>query len=131
VKNTTKNQQGFTIIEIVVTLFIIGVTLILFRATANSLLLNKSDRFREIALHIADKKLQTVRTTTFASIPASGTFTDTQLSTIPNGQATMTVTDINSKLKDVSIVVTWSGPKNGSTQQVHLETYVASGGLGQ
>jgi prepilin-type N-terminal cleavage/methylation domain-containing protein len=126
-----KSQSGFTVIEVLITLFMIGVTVMLFQATANAVVLNKYGRFREIALRIADKKLQTVRTTAFASIPATGTFSDSLLSTIPNGQATITTTDINSNLKDVMVTITWRRPDNSSTQQVQLQTYIYRGGLGQ
>lgn len=130
-KTQKKSQSGFTVIEVLITLFMIGVTVMLFQATANSVVLNKYGRYREIALRIADKKIQTTRTTAFASIPATGSFTDSALSTLPNGQATMTTTDINDNLKDVRIVITWLRPDNSSTQQVQLQTYIYRGGLGQ
>ena len=126
-----KNQLGFSVIEVVITLFMIAVTLMLFQATANSVVLNKYSRYREIALRIADNKLQTIRTTAFASIPASGTFADSQLSSLPNGVGTITTSDITSTLKDVSVVVKWTKPGGSGTQQVQLQTYIASGGLGQ
>jgi prepilin-type N-terminal cleavage/methylation domain-containing protein len=131
VKTQKKSQSGFTVIEVLIALFMIGVTVMLFQATANSVVLNKYGRYREIALRIADKKIQTVRTTAFASIPATGSFADPLLSTIPSGTAVMTTTDINNNLKDVRIVITWRRPDNSSTQRVQLQTYIYRGGLGQ
>jgi Tfp pilus assembly protein PilV len=130
-KPKTKRQAGFSVIEVLITLFMVGVTLMLFQATANSIVLNKYGRYREVALRIADQKIQTVRTTSFASIPASGSFSDPQLSLIPSGAANLTVTDINDDLKDVQVIVTWRSPNNNSTQQIQLQTYVSRGGLGQ
>lgn len=125
------SQKGFTIIEIVITLFMIGVTLVLFQATANSVVLNKYGRYREIALRIADNQMQTIRTTAFASIPPSGNFVDSGLASIPNGLGTLTVTDVSSTLKIVTVTVTWTKPGVPGNQMVELETYVYSGGLGQ
>ena len=126
-----KYQIGFSVIEVLITLFMIAVSLILFQATANAIVLNKYGRYKEIALRIADKKIETVRTTAFASIPASGSFADAQLSSLPNGQATITTTDLTATLKDVVVTVTWTKPSGSGTQQVQLETYISSGGLGQ
>lgn len=103
----------------------------LFQATANSVVLNKYGRYREIALRIADQKIQTVRTAPFASIPTTGTFNDPLLSSLPNGQATITTTDLEDNLKDVAVVITWTNPANNGTQQVQLQTYIYQGGLGQ
>jgi Tfp pilus assembly protein PilV len=132
-KAQTKNhyQQGFSVIEVLITLFMIGATLMLFQATANAIVLNKYGRFREIALRVADKKIQSLRTTAFTQLPESGSFTDSQLASIPDGQASLTITEISPTLKDVSVDVTWTNPQNDGTQQVHLQTFVGSGGLGQ
>lgn len=130
-KPKPSGQNGFSIIEVVITMFIVGITLVLFEATANSLVLNKYGRYKEIALRIADKKMQTIRTTAFASIPASGTFSDSQLSQLPNGQASITTSDISTTLKDVTVTITWTKPSGLGTQQMELQTYVSSVGLGQ
>ncbi len=126
-----RHQDGLTVIEVVITLFIIGVTLVLFAVAANSIVLNKSSKYKEIALRIADQKIQTVRNASFSSIPASGTFSDPQLSSLPNGQGNITVSDISATLKNVAVVVTWTNPKTQGTQQIQIQTYMASGGLGQ
>ena len=126
-----RHQDGLTVIEVVITLFIIGVTLLLFAVAANSIVLNKSSKYKEIALRIADQKIQTVRNASFSSIPASGTFSDPQLSSLPNGQGNITVSDISATLKNVAVVVTWTNPKTQGTQQIQIQTYMSSGGLGQ
>lgn len=117
--------------EVVVTLFLIGVTLLLFQVTAKSLVLNKYNRYREVALRIADKELQTLRTTPFASLPSSGSFSDSLLSTLPNGQGAITITDINSRLKDVTVTVSWNNTSGTATQSIRLQTYIDQGGLGK
>jgi hypothetical protein len=71
------------------------------------------------------------RSTAFGSIPASGTFTDPRISELPNGVGTITVTDLNTKTKDVIVTVSWENPGSEGTQTVQLETYITQGGLGQ
>ncbi len=131
-RHTNKtNQTGFTLIEVLVTILLIGVTLVIYHGTSQSVVLNKWSRYKEIALRIADQKVQTLRTTSYSSIPASGTFTDPLISSLPDGAGTITVTDLNTKTKDVVVTVTWSNPQGTGTQQVQLETYITQGGLGQ
>ncbi len=105
--------------------------LILYQATSQSVVLNRYGRFKEIALRIADQKIQVMRTTAYASLPASGTFTDPLLSSIPQGAGTITVSDENARLKRVSVLVKWKSPQGSGTQQVQLDTFIAQGGLGQ
>ena len=123
-KKTKSTQLGFGVIEVVITMFLIGSSLLLFQATANSLVLNKYGRYREVALRIADQKMQTLRTVAFVSLPVSGSFNDPRLSSIPDGQAILTVTDVNNLLKDVVVTVTWDNPQGSGREQIQLETYI-------
>ena len=128
---TIPGQSGFTVIEVLITLFMIGASLVLFQATTNSIILNRQGGYKEIALRIADKKIQTIRTTPFASIPASGSFADPALASLPNGQANLTVTDASATLKDVTVTVSWTHYTGTGTSEIKLQTYVLQGGLGQ
>lgn len=126
-----KSEQGFTLIEVIITMFLIIVTLMIYQVTSNAVALNKANRHKEVALRIADQKLQSLRTTAFDSIPASGAFSDSMLSTIPDGAGTITVSDINDQTKDIIVTITWTNPQTTNTQQLSLETYVTEGGIGQ
>ncbi|QQS22733.1 prepilin-type N-terminal cleavage/methylation domain-containing protein [bacterium] len=130
-QNSTKTQSGFSIIEVVVTLFIIGLTLVLLQMSANSVVLNKQARYKEIATRIADQKMQSIRTTDFDSIPSTGTFNDSLMSSIPSGAGNITVVDVNDTLKDVTVRVTWSNSRSNGNNSVELQTYITEGGLGQ
>ncbi len=127
----TPIQNGFTLIEVLVTVFLIGVSLVLYEATSKTVVTNRMNRYRESALRIADKKMQSLRTTSFASLPSTGSFTDSQMSEIPNGAGNITVTDLNSKTKDVKVTVTYLNQQTNQTQSVDLETYITQGGIGQ
>lgn len=130
-KKSQLNEQGFGIIEVVVTLFIIAVTLLLFESTANSIILNRYGRYRETALRIADKEMQTLRANTFADLPPSGSFSDPLLSSLPDAQAQLDIADVSNLLKDVTVTVSWVNPDSSNRQQVQLRTYITQGGIGQ
>lgn len=126
-----KTQSGFTLIEVIITMALIVATLVVYNVTSKMVLVNRSDRYKEIALRIADQKMQNLRTTAFSSLPSSGSFSDTLLSSLPGGSGNMTLTTLNAKTKDVVVTVTWNNPTGTGTQQVQLQTYITEGGIGQ
>ena len=130
-KQRKLNQSGFSVIEVLITLFIIGVTLILYQTASHTIILNRYGRYREVALRIADQKIQTMRTTAFASLPTTGSFSDSMLSSLPQGAGMVTVSNEGTRLKKVTVVVTWRSPQGTGTDRVQLETYITQGGLGQ
>lgn len=129
-RGKTDKNSGFSIIEVVITIAMVGLMLVVYQTSANTVVLNKGSNYQEIALRIASSKLQTLRTQPYASLPASGAFADSLLSSLPQGQGTLTVTDYNAKTKQIKATVSWRNPK-GKTQQVNLETLITQGGLGQ
>ena len=132
--NQTKrkhSQSGFTLIEVVVTILLIGATLVLYNATSKIVVINKVNKYKEVALRIADEKVQTLRVAGYSAVPASGSFSDSLISSLPGGAGTLTVSDVNAGTKSVLVTVSWTNPQNGSTQQVRLTTYIAEGGIGQ
>lgn len=126
-----KNQQGFGIMEVVVTLFIIGTTLLLFAIVSNAIVLNKYNRYKEIALRIAEHELQELRTTPYANLPGSGSLTNSQLSSIPQGTASLVISEISTGLTEATVTVSWRNPSATGTQQVNLATYIWQTGLGK
>jgi prepilin-type N-terminal cleavage/methylation domain-containing protein len=125
-----QNQAGFTIIEVIVTLFIMGTILVLYQASSNTIVSTTETKNEDIALRVATTELQTLRAGGYSSLPASGTFTDTQLTSIPSGAASMTLSDYNATTKQVTVTVTWADPRTSKTKNVSLTTLIAnSGGL--
>ena len=114
-----------------VTLFIIGVTLIMFQVISNSIVLNKYNRYKEVALRIAENQLQELRTTAYASLPASGSFNNSLLSSIPEGAGSMTITEVDDGFTQATVTVTWRNPKDNGDQSVNLSTYIWQWGLGK
>lgn len=107
-----------------------GVFFIIVQTSARVITLNRGSKYQETALRIANSKLQNLRTTAYNSLPASGNFNDGLLSSLPNSQATLTMTDYNSKTKQAEVTVSWRNP-TGQTVQVQLHTLITQGGLGQ
>jgi prepilin-type N-terminal cleavage/methylation domain-containing protein len=124
-------QHGFTVIEVLITLFVIAASLMIFQASSRTIILNRQSEYREIALRIADKKLQSIRTTPFANIPTSGSFSDPALSNLPDAQASLTVANTSDSLKDVTVTVTWTNPSANKTESINLQTIIMQGGIGQ
>lgn len=127
----SNQQSGFSILEVLISLLIIGAGLVIYTASTNSVILNKNTRHSEIALRIAATKIDSLRTTPFASLPGSGSFTDPSLASLPNGQANLTVSDFNAKTKEITVVVSWLEPGSNPSHSVSLNTLITQGGLGQ
>lgn len=122
--NFKPNQQaGLSIIEAVVAIFIIGVVLIMYAAANNSLKLNGNSQRLELAQRIALMEMEDLRATDFASLPASGSFSNTLLSKLPNGAGSISITSVNSSLKQMVVTVTWTEPEAKVQRSATFTTY--------
>ncbi len=128
----TKNRQsGFTLVEIVITVFIIGVMLMLYQVAGNATRHNQTSGYKEMALRIAHKEIQNIRTTPFATIPTSGAIINPSLDSLPQSSAYLTRTDIEEGLVSIQVEVFWINPGETAQQNLSLTTYISQGGLGQ
>ncbi len=127
-KNTQKNQSGMTLIEMLISIAMIGGLIVLYSASFNVIGLTKTMKSENIAYHIANIKIEELRTTTYASLPPSGSFTDPQLSQLPSGTAAFTVTNYGSYtgLKEFVVTVSWN---DGRARSVQLKTLAGTGGI--
>lgn len=128
---SNQKQSGFSIIEVVLTLFIISVTLVMFQLVANSVVLNKYNKYKEVALRVAEHQVQSLRTTPYNSLPASGSFNNSLLANLPSGSGAMTLTQVQDGLTQVTVTVSWLNPGATANQQVVLSTYLWRYGLGK
>lgn len=126
-----KKQSGFTIIEVVVTLLIIGVTLLLYTVISNSITLNKYNRYKEVALRVAETSLQDLRTIDYNSLPASGPFTNAQIQTLPEGSANLEITEVSTGLSKATVTVSWRSPSSNTMQAISLSTFLSEHGIGK
>lgn len=122
--------RGFTLVESVIALGIVAAMLVLFQAIIRTELLARLATHQNLARSIASNELETLRTGGYAALPASGSFTDTQLSQLPSGTGTVTTANFNSKTKAVTVVVGWREPSDSTSRSLSLSTLVTSvGGL--
>lgn len=125
----TSNQRGFSLVEILVALFIMSVGIVFATIVAGTIKVTRDSAFENSAFHIADNKLNELRALGYATLPASGAFSDPQLASLPQGAASTTVTTWNTKTKQVVVGVSWLGADN-LTRSVSLTTLITeSGGL--
>jgi prepilin-type N-terminal cleavage/methylation domain-containing protein len=124
-----QNLRGYTIIEVLISLFIIASIVLLFVAANQAFLLNRNARYRETAVRIASSQLNVLRNTAYNSLPATGTFSHNLLSTLPQGTANQTITSFDSRTKEVRITVTWREATAAVTQKAELTSLITQGGL--
>jgi prepilin-type N-terminal cleavage/methylation domain-containing protein len=128
-KNINLNS-GFTLLEVLVTIFIIGLVLVLYQGALGKVGLIQYAKNQEIALRVANNKMEELRAGGYAALPSSGNFSDTQLNSLPNSSASMTITAYNSDTKQVVITIQWDDPSSSSSKNISLTTLVTkTGGL--
>lgn len=116
--------------EIFITLFIIGVIFLLYQAASSNLILGRNTKDQEIALRVASNKMEELRAGGYGALPTSGSFSDSQLSSLPGGSAIMTITDFNTNTKKIIITVQWREPGISTPQNFSLTTLITKvGGL--
>lgn len=124
-------SRGFTVLEMVVALGILGVILLAFLALLSPLPLASIAEHKSIALAAAESHIASIRAGGYASVPVSGSWSSTALTSLPSGAGALTSTDYNATTKQVVVTVTWAEPKlAGQTRSVSLTTLITEiGGL--
>lgn len=124
-----RTSRGFTLIEVLTALFIVSVGVVCATIAVTMIKGTRESTYRSAAIRIAETELNEIRADGYASLPSSGPFTSAELSNLPQGVASTTVTVWNEKIKQVMIGVAWHGTDD-RTQYVSLHTLVTeTGGL--
>lgn len=123
--------RGFSLIEVTVSIFIMSVMLLMLQSIIRSNVLVQTSKNQSIALSIARNKIESLRIDGYAALPASGSFSDSLLSTLPlAATTTLTVTIYNARTKLVSTSVLWRDRGSTSSSTVSLSTLLTeTGGL--
>jgi Tfp pilus assembly protein PilV len=120
--------RGFSMLEVVISLFVVTVAILLSTAILYATSLTRHAKYEDLATKIASNELETLRGLGYAALPASNTFSDTLLASLPQSSASYTVQTYNATTKQVNVVVSWK--EQGATVSVTLATLVTqTGGL--
>lgn len=125
------SPRGFSLIEVIVSIFIMGVMLLLMQAVIHSNTLIRTSKNQGIALSIARNKIENVRAGGYAALPTSGSFFDSLVSTLPHAATTtLTVSAYNAKTAHVTVNVIWLDAGASASSTVSLGTLITQvGGL--
>lgn len=123
--------RGFSLIEVTVSIFIMSVMLLMLQSIIRSNVLVQTSKNQSIALSIARNKIEGLRIGGYAALPASGSFSDSLVSTLPlAATTTLTVTTYNARTKLVSTSVLWRDKGSTSSSTVSLSILLTeTGGL--
>lgn len=126
-----KKIRGFTLIEVIIAVLIVGVMLILLGAVTRSNALIRISKNQGVALSIARNKLESLRIGGYSAIPMSGSFADNLVNSLPlTATTTLTVSEYNNKTKEVTVGVVWRDPGSTASSTVSLSTLITeTGGL--
>jgi prepilin-type N-terminal cleavage/methylation domain-containing protein len=127
-KSNLKKQTGFSLIEVVVTLFIIGVIFVIYQVALNGIFLTRNAKDQEVALRVATHKVEELRSLGYFSLPASGAFTDSQLSSLLQSSASMAISDYNLKTKQITVTVSWKENNTNVPHSLQLNTLISQDG---
>ena len=73
--------------------------------------------------------MENLRETPFGSLPPSGPLTDSDLTRLPGGSASLVISDYlaSNVIKDALVTVSWS--ESGVVKKVELRTLISQGGI--
>ncbi len=127
-----KSQSGFTIIELLIAIAVVGIlvpTLVSMTNTLNRL----NDRARDLSIinALAENKVEGLRSMGFTSLSNGTTsFTNELPTTIGSPRsASYVITSPNSSMRQIDLTVTYND--HGTTQTLTYRTYVGEVGVGQ
>ena len=124
------SKSGFSLLEVLVTLFFVGLILVLYQSALGKMRLVRYAQGEETALRVANNKIEELRAQGYAALPASGSFSDSQLNTLSNPSAAMNITDYNATTKKIIVTIQWRQPPSNVVRNITLTTLITkTGGL--
>jgi hypothetical protein len=112
-----------------VSLFIVSLTVAFATLVVGAIKTTRDATYENVAFHIADSKLDELRALGYSSLPAEGSFSDPALATLPQGQASTSLSVWNAETTKAAAGVSWRA-SDGTTRVVSLTTLITkTGGL--
>ncbi len=122
------HASGMSLIEVVISMFMLMVLVLFYVSALNTVALTRKQTYSDLAYHVANKQMETLRNTPYASLPASGAVSDPMLGQIPSGAGSFTVGNYAgyAGMKEITVTVTWN---DGQNKSMVLQTLAGSGGI--
>lgn len=131
------NQKGFSLVEILLVIMVVGLIVALISNLPNSISLIGSSKRYSIAKDIATKELENLRLNGYDNLGSNGTssFNDSRLTSLTSSTATLTIADCpgtvckngETDVKQVTVTLTWK--EKNQTRSINLATLISKGGL--
>lgn len=133
----SKSQSGFSLIESLLIIVLIGIIIILMANLPNAISLINKSKHLSIAREIAVKQIEDKRMINYSNlVNVNNPITDSQLNLLPQGAGTVIVEDCDLQIctngehiKQVTAQISWQD--NSKLQTVTLKTFISEGGLDQ
>ena len=131
------NQNGFSLVEILLVLSVFGLLIILLSAFPNSVNLITWSRHQSLAREIAVKEIERIREQPYSNL-AEGTqsLNDSRIDFLPQGSGETKIEPCDSTIctqselvKKITVKINWT--QLSENKQVLLTTFVSEGGLNQ
>ncbi len=123
-KSLLNFKSGFSLLEVMLVLFIISFGFIFYISASQTTIINSSINHKTIAHQIITKKIESLKATTPSNWPQNGSFSDPLLDLLPQGQATLNISNFDSgeKLKKIKVDILWN--ERGQLKQHTEETLI-------
>ncbi len=127
-QETSNKQDGFSLIEVVISMLMIAVILVLYASALNLATLSRKLRYENLAYHTANKQMESLRAMSYGALPASANIVDPMLSQIPSGDGDYTVENYpgHANLKEIVVTITWN---DGVAKSIVLRSLAGLGGI--
>lgn len=135
-KTAQSKQSGFSLIELLLVIVMVGFIATLIFNLPQSLRLNGMSSHETLAKEIASEQIEKLRAKTYDNIGGNGTtsISDPRMSKLASGTGTITVADCpssicsnNERIKHVTVTISWKD--QDKTSSIKYDTLVAQGGL--
>lgn len=131
-RSTIVQEEGFSLIEIIISVFLIAILSVILIGTTRSLFARTRQDQQAIASKAATKEIEHLRNLSFLSIASGTSACDAELADklISNCLITKTVTYYDpptNQVKQVKVTISWT--YQGQNKSVTMQTLITSGGL--
>lgn len=132
-----EKENGFSLIESLLIVVIIGSVVFLIASLPNAMMLIGKSRHLSLAREIAAKQIEDKRTINYSNLVNDNSpIADPRLSLLPEGDGTVEVEDCDpsictqgENIKQVMVTVRWQD--NNKLQTITLKTMIGEGGINQ